>query len=137
MIKEILMLSTYLKITATAILGFLLTACGSEEKPADEKALQTQKQETHATVYKYDDSIQCEAEGIPLEDMRMELAKAGVDVICAQKAHDGFARIAVCGQATGNINTFVIHKANLPDVENLGFKSVNDLPDYQDTPCKS
>lgn len=131
------MLSTHAKITACAIVGFFLTACGSEQKLADEKALQAQKQKTHTTVYKYDDSIQCEAKGIPLEDMRTELVKAGVDVVCEQKAHDGFVRVAVCGQATGNINTFVIHDANLADAENLGFRSVSDLPDYQDLPCKN
>lgn len=130
------MFSIHAKIVAITLPGLLFTACGGEQKATDENMLRN-KQETQAKVYKYDSSIQCEEDGIPIEDMRLELAKAGIDVICAQKAHDGFSRIAVCGEASGNINTFVIHNSNLPDAEKLGFKSTDELPEYQDQLCKN
>lgn len=117
-----------------ATFSLLLAACGAESQHPEEKVL-IEKQGTQAKVFKHDKSIQCESDGIPVDDMRLELAKAGVDVICAQKEHDGMNRTAVCGAATGNINVFYIHNNNIPDAEKLGFKSVTELPEYQDRTC--
>lgn len=101
-----------------------LTACGSDTN------------HNHAKVYKYDGSVQCNQESaIPLDEMRLELAKQGIDVICAQKASDGLNYTTVCESGTGNINVYTIHKSNLPDAEKLGFKSVTELSEYQDNAC--
>ncbi len=86
-------------------------------------------------VFKYDGSTQCNNDGIPLKKMAQELIDGGVDVICAQKASDGMMYPAVCGGASGVINVYLIHPENLPDAEALGFASVGELPQYQDTPC--
>lgn len=115
-------------------IALLLTACGAENKHSEEKELM-EKQSPQTKVFRHDKSIQCAGSGIPVDDMRLELAKTGIDVICAQKAHDGMGRTSVCGAATGNINVFVIHNSNLPDAEKLGFRSVEELPDYQDQAC--
>lgn len=86
-------------------------------------------------VFKYDGSRQCENAGIPLDEMAQELISGGVDVICAQKASNGMMYPAVCGAGTGAINVYLIHPENLADAEALGFNSVNELPQYQDSPC--
>jgi len=117
-----------------ATFSLLLAACGAENQHSEEKA-RLEKGGTQTKVFKYDKSIQCEGDGTPINDMRLELAKEGVDVICAQKEHDGMNRIAVCGAATGNINVFVIRESNIPDAEKLGFKSVKELLEYQDRAC--
>lgn len=88
-------------------------------------------------IFKYDESVQCDlSSGISLDDIAMELINAGVDVICAQKSHDGLIRVALCGEATGNINVYTIHKENMATAENLGFLSVNTLPFYVDNTCQ-
>jgi hypothetical protein len=89
-----------------------------------------------AKVFKYDGSTQCNNDGIPLKKMAQELTAGGIDVICAQKASDGMMYPAVCGGGTGAINVYLIHKENVQDAEALGFASVNELPQYQDTPCR-
>lgn len=86
-------------------------------------------------VFKYDGSRQCENNGIPLDVMAQELIGGGVDVICSQKGSNGMAYPAVCGAGTGAINVYLIHQENLSDAEALGFSSVNELPNYLDTPC--
>src|SRR5690606_29354163 len=86
-------------------------------------------------VFKYDGSRQCENNGIPLDVMAQELIGGGVDVICSQKSSNGMAYPAVCGAGTGAINVYLIHQENLSDAEALGFSSVNELPNYLDTPC--
>jgi hypothetical protein len=86
-------------------------------------------------VYKYDGSIQCEGEGVSVEEMEKELVNAGVDVFCSRKGSDGLARVAVCGASTGFINIYSIHESNLKDAQELGFKEVTTLPGYQDQPC--
>jgi hypothetical protein len=68
--------------------------------------------------------------------MAQELISAGIDVICSQEGHDGLARIALCGEPTGNINVYTIHGTNLIDAETLGFQSVSTLSEYQDQPCE-
>ncbi len=124
------------KSLALVLLGAALSACGgsngSNNSNLDERRIQTTSQ---LKVFKYDQSIQCESEGIPLDEARLELARAGIDVICAQKGHDGLQRIAVCGADTGNLNVFVIQPNNLVDAEKLGFKPTSDLPEYVDQTC--
>jgi hypothetical protein len=86
-------------------------------------------------VFKYDGSVQCGSAGIDLDVMVFELINGGVDVLCSQKGHDGLVRATVCGNDTGNINIYKIHKSNLTDAENISFLSVNTLSEYQDTKC--
>lgn len=117
------MLLTRNKFIFGIAVGFMLTACGSDSDSHNTK------------VFKPDASIQCEDGGISPDEMRLELASNGIDVLCAQKAHDGMAYPTVCGGASGNINVFEIRKVNVPDAEKLGFKPVSELPDYQDKRC--
>lgn len=119
---------------AITTLATLLSACGGDESSSGSSLKLIEPNQ--AKVFKSDNSIQCEEGGrIPLEEMRQELAKAGIDVICAQEAHDGFGRPAVCGAGTGNINVYVIHSSNIPDAEALGYRSVAELPEYRDQTC--
>lgn len=90
----------------------------------------------YAKVYKSDESIQCESEGIPLEQMMLELTNAGIDVVCSQKGHDGLVRPAVCGAGTGNLNIYKINGVNQEDAEKLGFESVRSLSEYRDQKCE-
>ncbi|MEN0037983.1 MAG: hypothetical protein AAGC78_12995 [Cellvibrio sp.] len=120
-------------IIAIVTLTSLLTACGGDGESSGVKLKSVGPNQTK--VFKSDGSTQCEGAGIPPDEMRLELAKAGIDVICAQKAHNGMNYPAVCGGGTGNINVYVIHSSNLPDAEKLGFKSVQELPDYKDKAC--
>jgi len=91
---------------------------------------------TYTKVYKIDGSVQCGYTGIELNAMALELTNAGIDVVCSQKGHDGLMRAAVCGADTGKLNIYTIEKKHLPDAESIGFKSVNELADYQDQECK-
>ncbi|MFC3116727.1 hypothetical protein [Cellvibrio fontiphilus] len=123
-----------------AILAALLTACGGANSNPAAKAepnMQQAKPSKQVKVFKADQSVQCESEGIALDDARLELASAGIDVICAQKGHDGLNRIAMCGADTGSLNVFVIHPNNLVDAEKLGFQSTSELPEYQDRVCEN
>lgn len=89
----------------------------------------------HAKVYKYDGSIQCEDAGTSVEEMQQELTHAGIPVACGQKAGDGYAYPAVCGTATGMINVYTINQEDVSRAEDLGFRSVAELPDYEDRAC--
>ncbi len=101
----------------------LLSACGSDSESSTVK------------VYKHDGRIQCEESPDTLTQMRLELARAGIDVICAQIGSPGYSAPAVCGAASATINVYTIHKSNLPDAEKLGFYSVIELPEYKDQVC--
>lgn len=87
-------------------------------------------------VFKYDASTQCNDDGIPLKVMAEDLLKAGIDIKCAQKAHDGLFYPAVCGGATGAINVYEIDPKNITDAQQLGFDPVSSLSEYQDQACK-
>jgi len=86
-------------------------------------------------VFKYDQSTQCNNDGIPLDVMEQELLRGGIDVKCSQKANDGLLYPAVCGGASGDINVYLIQPENIPDAEHLGFRHVRELTEYQDRPC--
>ena len=87
-------------------------------------------------VFKYDGSLQCNpGSGTDLATMAQELINAGIDVICAQKGHDGMARVTVCGAETGNINVYTIPPESGPDADAIGFTPVERLPSYVDEAC--
>lgn len=87
-------------------------------------------------VFKYNGSVQCENKGIPLDTMVQVLNSAGIEVICSQEGNDGLARTAVCGAETGKINIYQIKDSDLSESKELGFRSVEELIEYRDTPCK-
>lgn len=105
-------------------LSLLISACGADSS------------EALVNVFKSDQSKQCEDNGIAADTMRKELLTAGIDVLCAQKSHDGLMRPAVCGGATGAINVYLIHSSNLGDATALGYAPVAELPGYQDKVCE-
>ena len=110
------------------LFGSVLLA-GCNDSDSKSKSINTE-------IFKYSGLMQCEPETrIPVDEMVLELTGAGIDVLCADTAHDGFAYPAVCGAPSGEINLYVIRTANLQDAEVLGFASVDVLPDYQDQPC--
>ena len=90
---------------------------------------------TYVKVYKYDGSVQCGHTGVEQDTMVLELTKAGIDVVCSQKGHDGLMRTTVCGADTGKLNIYTIDSTNLSNAEVIGFKSVDKLADYQDQEC--
>lgn len=118
------MSSVHIKIATIVMPLLVITACGSN----------TNEQ---VKVFKQDQSIQCTGGGISLDEMQLELTNQGIDVICAQKGHDGLARITVCEAPTGNLNIYTINKSNLSDAGKAGFKTVSDLTEYQDQECKN
>ena len=114
------------RITLITLLVTLLITTGCRD---DEKA-------SYVKVFKHDQSVQCDpTSGIALEVTAQELTDAGIDVLCSQKGHDGYARIAVCGESTGNINIHQIHRPNLEDAQAEGFANISVLLEYQDQPC--
>ncbi len=86
-------------------------------------------------IYKSDGAIQCEHDGIAAEDMKAELVKGGVDVVCAQKADSGLAVIAMCGAPSTAINIFSIRVSDWSRAEVLGFKRLQELTDYSGQGC--
>jgi ABC-type thiamine transport system substrate-binding protein len=111
-----------LKLISSFIMALVLVSCTDSDQP-------------HSKVYKSDASIQCGSSGIEVDTMARELTDNGIDVVCAQKGHDGLVRITLCGEPTGNINIYTINTSNLPDAETLGFLPVSILSDYQDSNC--
>jgi hypothetical protein len=119
---------TVLALCLSAI--FMTPACKDSSTNNDDNTTDNTK------IYKYTGAEQCEPDsGVPLDVMQMELANAGIDVLCAQLGNDGNAYPTVCGGATGDINVYLIRRVNLPDAEDLGFSSVLTLPDYRDRAC--
>ncbi len=107
---------------------FMLALCscggGSDRDDREEGSL----------VYKSQEEIQCEFDGIPLAEMELELTSAGIDVLCNQEGTTGFSYPDVCGAGTSSINVYRIHDANIPDAENLGFSllvATDEVPDIQ------
>lgn len=89
-------------------------------------------------VYRSNESIQCESDGISPEDMQRSLSDSGIDVSCAEAAHDGLFRSTVCGGDTGQINVFEIPGSAVNQASTLGFSPINELSsDYADTACRS
>lgn len=82
-----------------------------------------------ADVYRYDNSLQCQPFDKPasLAAMRMELIKAGIDVVEANCGNDGMMRIALCDSPTGDLNIYRIHAQNLQDALALGFGDLREL----------
>lgn len=111
-------------LSALFTLAMGLAACGGSESGADT-----------IKVFKSDGSSQCQNDGASVDEMRMELVEAGIDVICGQKANDGGFYCAACGCPTGDINVYTINAANQADAESLGFGPVSDLENYQDRSC--
>lgn len=113
------------------LLMLVLTACfhGEEDNPLVGTG--------RVDVYKYDGSLQCETfdKAQSLEDMRMALVNAGIDVISIACGTDGLMYATVCGGGTGQINIYTIHEQNLADAEALGFASLSLLPDHQKIAC--
>jgi len=86
-------------------------------------------------VYKSDESIACESEGISLGEMAQELTNFNITVFCSQKGNDGLVRTAVCGISTGDLNIYTIAADDISTANGLGFRSTNELSEYVDQPC--
>lgn len=77
-------------------------------------------------VFKSDGSIQCQmASGVSLEAMAKELQ--GIHIFSQNKQHDGMMRSQVCGNSTGNLNTYTILEKDLEKAQNFGFRSLKQL----------
>lgn len=50
-----------------------------------------------------------------------QLEKAGVQVLSSKKANDGKMRAAVCGQESGEYNTYLIRASDLEKAKSKGF----------------
>jgi len=83
-------------------------------------------------VYKYDGEIACISEGISLNEMSLELMNSNITVYGAQKNYDGLVYPSVCGESTGSINVYLIHKDDLIGANALGFESIDKLDNYID-----
>jgi hypothetical protein len=116
---------TILRVITVACV--LLLACGSsrsgsEQNPPNPLIEEYGKGESFAEVYKYDESVQCEDEGISLDEMALELTDAGVTVLAPRKGHDCCIYTANCGNATGRINVYIVPANDLNTARDLGFK---------------
>ncbi len=89
------------------------------------------------TIYKSDESIQCERLGIAPEVMKVQLTEAGIKVMCAQKGDSGLSVLAMCGAPTTAINIYVIRVSDWPKAEKLGFKQIEELSEYTGRGCES
>jgi hypothetical protein len=123
---------------ATLVLsGFILMlAFGAQSALADRFAENPGNQDRQVKVFNYDESTQCNDDGIPLEEMQRQLTDAGIAVHCAQKGNDGNAYPAVCGGASGDINIYLIDRRDVRLAKRLGFRPVSELENYQDKPCR-
>lgn len=118
----------------TTLIGLYATAFA---RPAITADLGDPAASNQVKVFKYDQSTQCNQDGVSLYEMQQELTNAGVTVHCAQKGHDGLLYPAVCGGATGTINVYLIDRRDFGQAVRLGFAPVSKLPQYEDSPCVS
>lgn len=125
----------------SAVLAFSMTLLGLFVQAFAASAIAAYSDDPAASnqvkVYKYDQSTQCNQDGVSLDEMQQELTSAGVTVYCAQKSHDGLLYPAVCGGATGTINVYLIDRRDFGQALRLGFSPVSKLPEYEDSPCVS
>lgn len=118
-------LKTHQSIWLTAMLAFCSSGCAhqtEESTPAN--------QTTGATtlVYKYSGAVQCDKQsGMPLAQMKQQLSKAGIEVLCMQSERDGLHRIQMCGANSGQVNIYKIFTKDLAKAESDGFSNVNKL----------
>jgi hypothetical protein len=113
------------KLTGVAAFFLLMMGCsGSDESKSTVK------------VFQSDAAVQCESEGISVEDMQKILAAGNIKVRCAQKGNNGMMHTTLCGSPTGSINIYTIPKDQLEQAQTLGFIPVSTLPDYQDVACE-
>lgn len=109
----------------------LSVGCNGNENRADGHLTDNLAAELESvTIYKSDQSIQCESKGIGLDVMKNELTSAGVEVLCAKKGDTGLFVIAMCGAPTARINIYSIQASDWPRAEQLGFRRIEELADY-------
>ncbi len=125
-------LSMLKTIPLAVVIAMLLGCGGNDDNITSEKP---GSGAVSVKVFKSDGSKQCQMNGVALDVMKGELIKAGIDVICAQQGSTGLLYPQVCDTETGVINIYHINAQNLQDAEKLGFKSISELPAYQDTRC--
>lgn len=84
----------------------------------------TENKPTTISVYKYDNSKQCEwASGVPLKTMEKELK--GIKVVSSIQKSDGKMYASKCGGPTGMINVYEIREKDVKKAEKLGFKRLS------------
>ncbi len=116
-----------------AVIGIAVSqgslAFGSKKSvPAPEGATSAAKsasEEPSVWVKRPDGGKQCAPDSAQdLELGSKELAKLGIPVLESSKKSDGKMRIQVCGQPTGNENSYRIPKSSLLKASALGFKEL-------------
>ncbi|MCH9813994.1 MAG: hypothetical protein K0U47_08650 [Epsilonproteobacteria bacterium] len=114
------------KVFIILIISIGFIACNSDDKHQTYNKVK---------IYKYDESIKCFSEGSSLNEMSLELIDLNITVYCAQKNYDGLNYTDECGENTGRINVYLIHKDNLNATRSLGFESIDQLGEYVDKDC--
>jgi len=110
---------------------FLFVGCASGQcrrdgtplpPEAEVKTISEQELENEVVIIgKSDNSLQCGYNvGITMEAMGQELT--GVQILKAEKRHDGLMRIQSCGAPTGMMNVYHIYRKDVKKAVKLGYK---------------
>jgi hypothetical protein len=110
---------------------FLLIGCASGQcrrdgtplpPESDVKTISEQEMENEVIlISKSDNSLQCGYNvGVTLENMAQELN--GIQILKAEKKHDGLMRIQSCGAPTGMMNVYYIYRKDVKKAVKLGYK---------------
>lgn len=110
-----------------ALMGCATGQCRRDGSPVIDKKDETKTLSEQSmanevvTIAKSDGSLQCAySVGLSIEDMAKELE--GVQVIKADKKHDGLMRPASCGTPTGMMNVYQVYRKDVKKAVKLGYK---------------
>jgi hypothetical protein len=88
------------------------------------------------TLYRSAGSKQCAGGGSTPEEVRKELAAAGVAVIEAACGTDGMAHAATCGASDGRIVVIEVRREHAKAAQARGLKPLAELPEAARTACR-
>ena len=88
------------------------------------------------TLYRSAGSKQCAGGGTTPQEVRKELAAAGVAVIEAACGTDGMAHAATCGASDGRIVVIEVKREHARAAQARGLKPLAELPEAARTACR-
>ena len=115
--------------------AFAMTACQSAP-PSASPAPATEAPAAKVAYYQYVGSRQCEGGGKKPQQLRDELAAAGVNVPQVACGHDGRMYTQGCGGADGRIFVVLVPQAQEAKVAGLGLKPMVELPNAVPLACR-
>lgn len=114
-----------LALSCIALVAVALAGCGGGDESA-------------AVLYKPTGTLQCSPTQTTRARLDAEvsaLRAAGVPVIASSCAHDGVARVALCGAETGDLFAVTVASSSEARAMGLGYHRASQYPDARPLAC--